>query len=72
MPHAAREHADLRMAFKKPQLPPKPLRSHPIIRIHPRDDLATSRSAKACFARQYYRFAMGNLEAAHDLCALSG
>ncbi len=34
--------------------------------------LAASSSGKACFARQYYRFARGHLEQAGDLCALQG
>jgi mono/diheme cytochrome c family protein len=34
--------------------------------------LAGSSAGKACFARQYYRFARGHLEQAGDLCALQG
>ncbi|MFO0755300.1 MAG: DUF1592 domain-containing protein [Byssovorax sp.] len=34
--------------------------------------LASSHAAKACFAKQYYRFARGHLEQAEDVCALGG
>jgi hypothetical protein len=35
------------------------------------EKLAASKSAKACFAKQTYRFAMGRLETAEDACSLS-
>src|ERR1044071_4909771 len=42
MPHATRDHTKLRMAFKKIQLPPQPLRRAPIISVQAGDKFATS------------------------------
>jgi hypothetical protein len=47
MPHAAGDQPNLRMALEELQLPLKPLRSHPVVRVHPRDDRAASRGAPA-------------------------